>query len=47
MLGVTTGPPVAALLMKAGFAVFYVPAGVALACILVLILFVDPNKCKK
>jgi ACDE family multidrug resistance protein len=44
MLGVTTGPPAAALLMKAGAAVFYVPGGITLACIPVLLLFVNPSK---
>jgi ACDE family multidrug resistance protein len=47
MLGVTTGPPAAAMLMKAGKAVFYVPGGIALACVPLLLLFVNPVKKKK
>ena len=47
MLGVTTGPPAAAMLMKAGKAVFYVPGGIALACVPLLLLFVNPTKKEK
>lgn len=47
MLGVTTGPPAAAMLMKAGKAVFYVPGGIALACVPLLLLFVNPTKKNK